>query len=526
VVTSASKDFGPRRAGRTLLQDAFLDRATTSADRLAVICGAERLTYGEVLAKAQAVADCLRATGLARGDRVALFLDNDPLFVSALLGTLMAGGVVMPVNPTTKAAKLSYMLQDARVSIVMTHRSLLDVAAIASAEAPSVTHLVVAGLDGQRAQDALIRPWPTSAADPGHDPDRIDTIDADLACLIYTSGTTGNPKGVMLTHLNMVSASRSVGTYLELRGDDVILCALPLSFDYGLYQLLLAFRVGAVVVLERNFSFPVKALQRMEQEHVTVFPGVPTMFSMLVEQGGLERFDLSALRMVTNTAAALSESLIGRIRATFPQARLFSMYGLTECKRVSYLPPEQLDIRPTSVGRGMPNEEIWLVDETGTRLPNGSTGELVIRGSHVMAGYWEKPEETAERLRPGPLPHERLLYSGDIFRTDSDGWLYFVGRRDDIIKSRGEKVSPREVENAIMGLEAVFEVAVIGVPDDLLGQSIKAFVTLRPGGSLTERDVIRHCRANLEPFMVPASVVFVEELPKTSTGKITKKGLA
>ena len=264
----------------------------------------------------------------------------------------------------------------------------------------------------------------------------------------------------------------------------------------------------------------------MARERVTVFPGVPTKFSMLMALSNVDRFDLGAVRMITNTAAALSEEHIRRLRAMFPQAALFSMYGLTECQRVSYLPPDQLDVRPTSVGRGMPNQEVWLVDESGRRLPNGSTGELVIRGSHVMRAYWEKPEETARRLKPGPIAGEMVLYSGDIFRTDDEGWLYFVGRRDDIIKSRGEKVSPREVENAIQSLQGVFEVAVIGVPDDVLGQAVKAFVTLVPGATLTERDVIRHCLARLENFMAPKFVEFVATLPKTGTGKISKAGLA
>jgi len=256
-----------------------------------------------------------------------------------------------------------------------------------------------------------------------------------------------------------------------------------------------------------------------------VFPGVPTMFSMLMTLSNLSQFDLSSLRMMTNTAAALSEEHIRQLRALFPQAVLFSMYGLTECKRVTYLPPEQLDIRPTSVGRGMPNEEVWLVDDEGRRLPNGSTGELVIRGSNVMRGYWEKPEETARRLKPGPNPGEMLLYSGDLFRTDAEGWLYFVSRRDDIIKSRGEKVSPREVENVLHGIEGVYEVAVVGVPDEVLGQAVKAYVTLKPGVQLTERDVIRHCLARMESFMAPKVVEFVAELPKTDTGKIKKTGL-
>jgi acyl-CoA synthetase (AMP-forming)/AMP-acid ligase II len=264
----------------------------------------------------------------------------------------------------------------------------------------------------------------------------------------------------------------------------------------------------------------------MVRENVTVLPGVPTVFSMLLNLSTLKSFDLKTLRMVTNTAAALSEAQIREIRAAFPQATLFSMYGLTECKRVSYLPPDQLDIRPMSVGRGMPNEEVFLIDEHGKRLPNGSTGELVVRGSNVMRGYWKKPEQTAERLKPGDLPGEMYLHTGDIFRTDSEGYLYFVGRRDDIIKSRGEKVSPREVENVLYQIDGVLEAAVIGVSDPVLGQAVKAFLVLKPGFEHTERGVIRHCLAHLESFMAPKHVAFVDALPRTDTGKISKRGLS
>jgi acyl-coenzyme A synthetase/AMP-(fatty) acid ligase len=201
------------------------------------------------------------------------------------------------------------------------------------------------------------------------------------------------------------------------------------------------------------------------------------------------------------------------------------MYGLTECKRVSYLPPEQLDVRPMSVGRGMPNEEVWLIDEEGKRLPNGGTGELIVRGSNVMRGYWRKPIETAERLKPGELPGEMVLHTGDIFRTDAEGYLYFVGRRDDIIKSRGEKVSPKEVENVLAGIAGVLESAVIGVPDPVLGQAVKAFLVLKPGVSYSERDIIKHCLANMESFMAPKHVAFVESLPRTDSGKMSKRGL-
>jgi long-chain acyl-CoA synthetase len=506
-----------------LLQGDFEEWAARDANRVALVCGPNRCTYGQLGRHAQAVAAALRERGIRRGDRVALYLDNGFEFVAGMLAALRLGGVFMPINPSTKEEKLAYMLGDARASALLTHDSLAQIWSPAVASSPSIRSVFVAGdtIDPGDARSAVL-PWPEAGEAPA-DP---DSIDQDLAAIIYTSGSTGQPKGVMLTHLNMVSAARSVSTYLGLRSNDVIMSALPLSFDYGLYQVLMAFRLGASVVLERNFSFPVEVLQSMARERVTVFPGVPTMFSLLMAHSNLAAFDLGALRLITNTAAALSEAHIQRLRALFPQAELYSMYGLTECKRVTYLPPEQLDIRPTSVGRGMPNQEVWLVDDEGRRLPNGATGELVIRGSNVMRGYWEKPDETAARLKPGPIPGEVVLYSGDLFRTDSDGWLYFVARRDDIIKSRGEKVSPREVENAISSLQGVFEVAVIGVPDDVLGQAVKAFVTLAPGAHLTERDVIRHCLAHLENFMAPKYVEFVDSLPKTGTGKIKKTGLA
>jgi len=491
--------------------------------KTALVCGAARHSYAEVEQHARAIALALQARGVQRGDRVALFLDNGIEFVAGVYAVLRLGAVFMPVNPLTKGDKLAYMLADARAAALLTSDVLTPVWSAHLDELQHLHTVLVAG-KAPAAGDTRVQPWPSVVTGDAPQAPPV-LIDQDLASIIYTSGSTGFPKGVMLTHLNMVSAARSVSTYLGLRDDDIVLCALPLAFDYGLYQVLMAFRVGATVVLERNFSFPVKALEVMVREKVTVFPGVPTMFSMLMTLSNLSQFDLSSLRMMTNTAAALSEEHIRQLRALFPQAVLFSMYGLTECKRVTYLPPEQLDIRPTSVGRGMPNEEVWLVDDEGRRLPNGSTGELVIRGSNVMRGYWEKPEETARRLKPGPNPGEMLLYSGDLFRTDAEGWLYFVSRRDDIIKSRGEKVSPREVENVLHGIEGVYEVAVVGVPDEVLGQAVKAYVTLKPGVQLTERDVIRHCLARMESFMAPKVVEFVAELPKTDTGKIKKTGL-
>jgi long-chain acyl-CoA synthetase len=507
-----------------LLHHHLTDTAARLPNKVALRCDDQQHTYADLADRVNTLAVELQAHGVVRGDRVALFLDNSVEMVVGVYAALTIGAVFMPINALTKHDKLAYMLNDSRASALVTHASLQHVWEGALAANQSVRTAIVASADDAATLGARCMPYPrTNATERAEEP---ATIDQDLASIIYTSGSTGEPKGVMLTHLNMVSAARSVSTYLGLHENDVIICVLPLAFDYGLYQALMSIRVGATIVLEQSFAFPLVILEKMVKERVTVFPGVPTIYSLLMNLKGLDKFDLSSLRMMTNTAAALSEEHIKRLRALFPRATLFSMYGLTECKRVTYLPPDQLDVRPTSVGRGMPNEEVWLVDDAGHRLPNGSTGELVIRGSNVMRGYWEKPVETAKRLRPAPITGETMLYSGDLFRTDAEGWLYFVARRDDIIKSRGEKVSPREVENAIYSLEGVMDAAVIGVDDDVLGQAIKAFVVLKEGHTVTEREVIRHCLSKLENFMAPKYVEFVAELPKTDTGKIKKTGLS
>ena len=351
-------------------------------------------------------------------------------------------------------------------------------------------------------------------------------IDIDLASIIYTSGSTGDPKGVMLTHRNMLTAATSICSYLQNVEDDVIAGLLPLSFDYGLYQMIMSFRMGARLILERSFAYPGQVLQHLVEERVTGFPGVPTIFAILGGMRELRSLDLSSVRYVTNTAAALPFKHIQALKDIFPTARIYSMYGLTECKRCTFLPPEDLDRKPGSVGIAIPNTELWIVDDHDRRLGPGEVGQIVIRGATVMRGYWEKPEQTAKRLHPGPLPGEMVLYTGDFGKLDEDGYLYFVGRMDDIIKSRGEKVAPKEVENILVSIAGVREAAVIGVPDEVLGQAVKAFVVLEPEATLTERQVREECSKRLESFMVPKFVQIVPDLPKTSTGKIRKTGLS
>jgi acyl-CoA synthetase (AMP-forming)/AMP-acid ligase II len=250
------------------------------------------------------------------------------------------------------------------------------------------------------------------------------------------------------------------------------------------------------------------------------------MAAMILQMKDLRPGDLPSLRYVSNTAAALPPAHIRRLRDLFPTAKLFSMYGLTECKRCTYLPPGELDGRPGSVGIAIPDTEAFVVDDEGQTVPPGVIGELVIRGPHVMKGYWENPEATARVLKPGPNPWEKILHTGDLFRTDEEGFLYFVGRKDDIIKSRGEKVAPKEVETVLYALPGIREAAVIGVPDPILGAAIRAVVALEAGSGLSAQDIIRHCAKNLEDFMVPKQIVFRPALPKTESGKISRRLVA
>ena len=532
-----SRDIGRARGAEVqnrhgpvpLLHDYLIHSAHERYSKYALVCAKRRLSYGEIEASSNALAHSLVAAGVERGDRVVIFADNTVETVISFWAVLKANAVVSIVNPLTKGDKLSYLLEDCRPAALITDMHIHSVFAEPAQACSHLKRIIVSGEiddaklaalpNGQRWNDAL------AAGNRIAAPART-CIDADLAAIIYTSGSTGDPKGVMLTHRNMLAACTSIASYLELQEDEVILGALPLAFDYGLYQMIMAFRSGARLVLERSFTFPAQILNLMVEEGVTGFPGVPTIFSILAELKSLKDYDLSKIRYVTNTAASLPVKHITMLRDIFPAARIYSMYGLTECKRCTYLPPQDLARKPASVGIAIPNTEMWIVDEDGNRVAPGTIGQLVIRGATVMKGYWEKPEATAKKLKPGPLPGEMVLYTGDHCKMDDEGYLYFIGRMDDIIKSRGEKVAPKEVENMLMNIAGVKEAAVIGVPDEILGQAVKAFVVLEEGSTLTEKMLQHECQSRLENFMVPKHIVTLPSLPKTDSGKIKKTGLS
>ena len=508
-----------------LLHETLLASAERAPEREAVVAGAERLTYAELLDRSLRLARALQNLGVGRRDRVAVFMDNSAGCATAIYATLLAGGVFVVVNPQTKEDKLLYVLDDCEAAAVVTEGSLTRTALAAAAAAKSVNAVVAASapeaIEGVQAAYAFGDV--VAANEP--EPRPSGTIPVDLAALIYTSGSTGFPKGVMMTHQSMVFAAGSIAQYLRLGPDERILGLLPLAFDYGLYQLLMTVLKGGTLVLERSFAFPAQIVKRVQEEEATVFPGVPTVYATLLSMRRTMDFELPSVRRVTNTAAALPATFHAEMGRIFPNALIFAMYGLTECKRVSYLEPELLAEKPTSVGKAIPGTETMVLREDGTPAKPGETGVLYVRGPHVMAGYWRKPEQTAEMLVDGPLPGERMLCAQDHFTVDEDGFLYFVGRSDDIIKTRGEKVSPIEVENAIFDIEGVKEAAVVGVPDEVLGEAIRAFVVLDGGAKLTAQEIIAACRTRLENFMVPSEVEFLDALPTTATGKVRRKSL-
>jgi amino acid adenylation domain-containing protein len=506
-----------------LVQRMLEEGARKWPDKVAVVAGDQKATYAELDEAANQLGHALQGAGVRRGDRVVILVDSSVEAVVSIFGVLKAGATFVMLHTGTRRDRLAFILESAEATALITESIRVRHATDVLNAAPSLRCVVWADDRPLQTSDSICTlTWSELAALPALEPP-CPAIDLDLAMLIYTSGSTGEPKGVMVSHANMLSATRMVNAYLHNTVNDIILNVLPLAHGYGLYQVFLAFDVGARVVLESGFGFPARIIGLIAREQVTALPGVPTFFALLLRYPDLLRRQFPHLRYLTNAAAALPTAHIQQLRAAFPSARIISMYGQTECKRVSYLPAEELDRRPDSVGIAIPNSEVYIVDEAERRLPPGEVGELVVRGAHVTRGYWRSPELTARKFRPGPLPGETVLYTGDLFRADADGYLYFVSRKDDMIKCRGEKVSPREVENTVCRMDGVAEAAVVGVDDEVLGQAILLVLVPHPSAHLDERAVRAFCLRTLDDYMQPKYVDLVAELPRNENGKVDKR---
>jgi len=481
--------------------DAAADRFP---DRPAVIGDAGSVDFAELAERTRRVAGWMSRSGVARGDRVLVLLPSCHELVESVLGCARLGACFVVINPAIKPYHLAHVLADCEPALVVTHSTRPDLDLLA---------------EGRRLLLAD-RAWQEVVATPGS-PVPTPPISNDLACLVYTSGSTAMPKGVMSAHRNVVFATRAIQARLGIRPDDVIGHFLPMSFDYGLYQVFLAVQAGAALALGSDEHAGYALLKKLSDWRVTGLPVVPALATSLIRLARRSKERVPPLRFITNTGAHLSTSVIDELRAIWPDCSVFPMFGLTECKRVSILLPEEYDRKSQSVGRPLPDTECLIVDESGTSLPPGEQGELVVRGPHVMLGYWRSPELTEHRYRPWGPQREPVLFTGDRCSIDGEGFLYFHGRLDDVFKQRGYRVSALEVEAAAMELRDVREAAVVVARFDDDAVSVLAFV-----GDATAEAVADGLRELLEEYKQPDRVIRCAELPRNTNGKVDKTVLA
>jgi acyl-CoA ligase (AMP-forming) (exosortase A-associated) len=518
----------------TLLHELIAVGAQRTPAAPALTYGERTLNYGQLQTEVTAFAQGLLHLGLQRSERVGIYLEKRFETVTASFGAPAAGGVFVPLNPLLKAEQVGFILNDCDVRVLVTSPERLPALLPVLAQCPSLKHVVLteaaAAPAALPAGVALHRWADLVAAAAGHTPHRV--IDTDMTAILYTSGSTGRPKGVVLSHRNMVAGAKSVASYLENRPSDTLLAALPLSFDAGFSQLTTAFHTGARVVL-LNFLMPRDVLKTMAHEKVTGLTVVPPLYIQLTQLEWPAAVGEN-LRYFANTGGRMPGETLALLRQKVPQALPYLMYGLTEAFRSTYLPPAEVDRRPDSIGKAIPNAEILVLREDGTPCDAGEPGELVHRGALVGLGYWNDAEKTAERYRllpgrPGGLQlPEYAVFSGDTVRRDEEGFLFFIGRRDEMMKTSGYRVSPTEVEEVLYATQRVGECVAFGVDNPSLGQAIQCIVT-PPAGQATvdTAALLADCKKRMPAYMVPAGFeVAPGPLPRNPNGKIDRKLLS
>ena len=484
-----------------MITDLLHRGAAANPHKIAIVDGLRRVTYVELLRLAESFSASLQDRGVGKGDRVVIFLPRSVEAIAALFGTWFAGGVAVFANERLRSQQLHHIVEHSQASCVVSNDHQLRSVA-------GVPFVQVMNVDLEAPQ-----------APRSHQ----QAAGADLAMLIYTSGSTGLPKGIMLSHDNLRSGTRIVAGYLNLTGRDVILSILPFSFDYGLNQLLTALFVGATLVIQRSM-FPRDISQTLIRENITGLAGVPTLWVQLSgRHSPFLRTAYPHLRYITNSGGRVPESVVRSIRAAHPQTQIFLMYGLTEAFRSTYLPPEQVDHRPASMGRAIPEVEILVIDDRGRRCAAGEIGELVHCGANISIGYWRDPDNTALRFRPHPLQQdgsaERVVFSGDLVKTDAEGYLYYVGRKDKQIKSRGVRVSPEEIERCLHSSGEVSQVVSFAVARDEGDSDIVAAVVPADPARFHQQSLEEFCRNEMPEYMQPRVFCVMTEFPLTTSGK-------
>jgi acyl-CoA synthetase (AMP-forming)/AMP-acid ligase II len=499
----------------------FHKQMITGPNRVLIHHMARDTTYAQTDRQANAIAGWLEANGIAPGDRVALVLPNSADYVAWYLGILRAQAIVVALNPDTTSAEIAATVNHSGTSVVVIGSRTAATLNDAAGSIGCIRRVVTAG---EEASVSFPASWnPTSLAEVLAE-DRAGSRPmpdlGDVAQIIYTSGTTGRPKGVTLTHRNISSNCQSILAYLNLTAEDSIFVILPFFYSYGNSLLFTHLAAGGRLVLASDFVFWNRVLDLMIEQKVTGFSGVPSSYAMLLHKSDFRKRSFPDLRYMTCAGGGLAPAVVQRLQAVLPNVRLFPMYGQTEATaRLSTLMPDEIESKLGSIGRGIPGVTLRVLDERGRPVRPDVEGEIVASGDNIMLGYWNDPEESQRVLRPDGL------HTGDLARIDNDGYIFIVGRKSDIIKSGAYRLNPKEIEEIIIALEGVAEVAVAGLPDEIWGELPVAFVVRSPNAEIREADILDHCRANLPRYKMIREVVFMEKLPKTSSGKVRRFAL-
>lgn len=517
--------------------------STTSrhfANKVAVDDNKQQLTYQQLNKAISTLADHFISLDLKPNSRIGIYLPKQAEAVISFLAASRAGLVFVPINPLLKPAQVNYIARDCNIQIIITSSQRGKILQSIYDECQDLRHLLLVDDSITFDTPKNIKVWYWNEwlndhkANGSRCPENLKScrrISNDLAAILYTSGSTGQPKGVCLSHQNLIAGAESVSQYLSNTDQDTILAVLPLSFDYGLSQVTTALLVGATVVL-MEYLLPRDVIRQVEKHSITGLAAVPPLW---IQLSSLEWSTAAqqSLRYITNSGGAMPEATLQQLQQALPQTTPYLMYGLTEAFRSTYLEPSELIKRPNSIGKAIPNADILVLRDDGTECADDEAGELVHRGVHVSLGYWNAPEKTAERFKSLTRQHNHLaeiaVWSGDTVTRDKDGFLYFIGRKDDMIKCSGYRISPAELEDTLYHLDSISELAAIGIDDSQLGQAIllviKPSIHTESSEEALAKEIKRFCQQQLPNYMQPKYLEFVESLPRNPNGKVDRKAL-
>lgn len=500
-----------------IINELLENQAIYNPNKVALIFNGHQWSYYSLNQEANQICSWLLEKSIKPKDRIIIFGKNSDRQVISIFGVLKAQGIFVPVHPETTPSKLEYIIKDCNPAAIIADEDLINKIRVYDGFILNITE------SGSLKSRTNVYNWQDIYPSTEISSIAKQTTD-EIAAIIYTSGSTKDPKGVVEPHKQVLFATNAINQIILNNSNDIIYCGLPLSFDYGLYQIFLAFQVGACIVIA-DFNFPLSIPGNLQKLHVTGFPGIPSLFGMLLRSGLLERIDLPDLRYITSTGDVFPISYLKQLQKLFPHTLIYPMYGLTECKRVSIVPDGEWERHPGSVGLPLPGTAVFVMDELGNKKAPQTLGELVVKGPHLMNGYWNDDTETNRRFKTD-ASGERILMTGDYFRIDVEGFLYFEGRNENFIKCKGHRISPLAIESILINIEGVLEAAVVGVPDNLLGESIFAFIYLDRNQDISLTYVKQICKENLSPIECPTQYKITNEpLPKTPNGKLDRKEL-